>query len=406
VIIANRFPAILACGLILVFGRCEAQQSAPVTIPVEVTSGLVYMQGQVNQSGPLNVVLDTGSSFSIVDPSLAQTAGLTSSQSVEAAGMGKGASQTVHLFEDSELQWGNPTNPLQLLHQKGAMLPIHYISEQVGKRTDAIFGSNLFLNYTIAVDYQQQRATFTSTDSETRPSGTAIPIEIFGNVPFVEVTIQGDDGEKVSGRFVADSGTAGAMILSKKFLEAHPRLIDKTHFANAPTVTAIGGEIHAQRIQIQEVGVGPFVFSKVIANVPDASVGILSNDSIAGTIGAGFFRRFTITWDYARKQMFLAPNNALKDPFETDSSGLHLVSSGPSYETSVVGSVLPGSPAALAGLSPGDQIIAIDGTKGLPLWEMAKIFGEAGRSVELTVQRKSNVLQVKLLLRNPFQNAN
>src|ERR1700679_2797818 len=182
------------------------------------------MQGQVNRSGPLNVVLDTGSSFSIVDPSVAQAAGLTSSQSVEAAGIGKGASQTVHLFEDSELQWGNPTNPLQLFHQKGAMLPIHYISEQVGKRTDAIFGSNLFLNYTIAVDYQQQRATFTSTDSETRPSGTAIPIEIFGNVPFVEVTIQRDDGERVSGRFVADSGTAGAMILSKKFLEAHPRL--------------------------------------------------------------------------------------------------------------------------------------------------------------------------------------
>jgi len=364
------------------------------------------MQGQVNRSGPLNVVLDTGSSFSIVDPSVAQAAGLTSSQSVEAAGIGKGASQTVHLFEDSELQWGNPTNPLQLFHQKGAMLPIHYISEQVGKRADAIFGSNLFLNYTLTVDYQEQRATFTPTDSEAKPSGTAIPIEIFGNVPFVEATIQGDDGEKVSGRFVLDSGTAGAMILGKKFLEAHPRLIDKIHFADGPTVTAVGGQIHSQRIQIQEVSMGPFVFSKVIANVPDASVGILSNDSIAGTIGAGIFRRFTVTWDYARKQMFLSPNSVLKDPFETDSSGLHLVSSGPSYETSVVDSVLPGSPAALAGLSPGDQIIAIDGTKGLPLWRIAKIFSEAGRSVDVAVQRKSSMLQLKLLLRSPFQNAN
>lgn len=387
--------------------RCLSQRNdAPVTVPMQAISGLVYMQGEVNRSGPLNVILDTGSSVSIVSPSVARTAGLTSTQTTEAAGMGKGTSETLHLFEDSDLQWGSPTDRLQLLHQKGAILPIDYISEEVGKRADAIFGSNLFLHYTITVDYQQQRATFTPSGAETRPPGTPIPIQIYGDVPFVEATLQGEDGEKVTGLFFVDSGTTGAMMLNRKFLEAHPQLLAKAHFVDTPTVTAVGGKIHSSRVQIPQVNVGPFVFSEVVAGVPDTSVGVLSNASVSGIIGAEVLRRFTVTWDYTNKRVFLLPNNTLKETFETDASGLHLTAPGPEYRTVRIDSVLPGSPAALVGLQPGDEILAVDGNNGLPLWKVAEAFRKAGTSVVLKVQRKTTMLKITLSLRNPFQSTN
>jgi hypothetical protein len=94
-------------------------------------------------------------------------------------------------------------------------------------------------------------------------------------------------------------------------------------------------------------------FSEVVAGVPNASSGVLSNANIAGFIGAGILKRFTVTWDYTHSLMFLLSNRALQAPFETDASGIHLVSPGPKYQAVVIDSVLPNSPAGLGRIGSG-----------------------------------------------------
>ena len=92
-ICARRLLTVLADVLLVGFmcSTCPGQQNQPpVTIPTPIISGLVYMQGEVNGSAPLNVVLDTGSGLSIVSPSVAQAVGLMSTQSTEAKGYRKG----------------------------------------------------------------------------------------------------------------------------------------------------------------------------------------------------------------------------------------------------------------------------------------------------------------------------
>ena len=241
------------------------------------------------------------------------------------------------MLDDCELQWGNYPGELRLLHQQGASIPIDYSSEEVGKRADAFFGSNLFLHYTITTDYEHERTTFAaSLGSGSAPSGSPIPIKIIGNVPYVEATIEGEDGKPITGLFLLDSGTAdakGAMILSKTFLDAHPGLIAEAHLVDAPAVTAVGGIIHFKLARVPHLILGPFHLSEVVAVVPNASSGLLANANIAGFIGAGILRRFTVTWDYAHSLMFLLPNHALRAPFETDASGIHLVSPGPKYQS-------------------------------------------------------------------------
>ena len=401
-----RRRAIFANALLfgLLCSNCLSQQGAPpVTALAQVISGLVYIQGEVNNSTPLNVILDSGASVSIVSPPLAETLRLTSTHSSEASGIAKGLDQTVHFVDDCELKWGSQASQISLLHQQSAILPIDYIAEQVGKRVDAIFGSNLFLHYTITVDYEQQRVTFTSPVSGAPILGTAIPVQVLSNTPFVEASIEGEDGKKVTALFLVDSGTTGAMILNKKFLESHPGLIAQTHFVDTPTVTAVGGAIHSKRVRVPHVGLGPFLFSGVVAAVPEASSGALSNATVAGFIGAGILKRFTVTWDYTGKRMVLLPNRTLSAPFETDASGLHLVSPGPQYQIVTIDSVLPGSPAAQAGLEPGDEILAVDEVSGLPLWKVSEALRKAGTSVVLTVQRKATILKITQPLRSPFQ---
>jgi hypothetical protein len=390
----------------LLCSTCAGQQSpSPVTVPTPIISGQVFMQGEVNNSEPLNVVLDTGSFVTIVSPSVVQAAGIVSNHTLEAAGIGKGSSRTVHMLDDCELRWGNSPRELRLLHQQGASIAIDSLSAALGKRTDAFFGSNLFLQYTITTDYEHERTTFAPPGFGPAPSGSPIGIKIMGTTPHVEATIVGEDGKAITGFFLLDSGTAdagAAMILSKTFLDAHPGLIAEAHLVDAPAVTAVGGIIHSKLGRVPHLILGPFQFSEVVADVPDASSGVLANANIAGFIGAGILRRFTVTWDYTHSLMYLLPNRALQAPFETDASGIHLVSPGPKYQAVMVDSVLPDSPAALAGLEPGDEIVSVDKARGAPLWKVSDALRKAGTTVVLEVRRNATALRIRLLLKSPF----
>jgi hypothetical protein len=369
---------------------------------MQVVGGLVYMQGQVNHSPPINVVLDSGASLSIVSPALAKAIGLKSTHSAEAASVGTGSSSTLHVLDDAELAWGNPESPMRLAHQPAAIYPIEYVSAQLGKRTDALFGSSLFLHYTITVDYEHERVTFAPPGKEPSTAGNPLPISIQSNTPFIEASVVGEDGERVTGLFLIDSGTSGAMLLNHSFVEAHPGLIAKSHFAESPAVTAVGGIIRSSRVRVPLMEIGPFQLSGVIAAVPEASTRMLANPRIAGFIGAGILKRFTVTWDYTNKSVSLLPNASLKEPFETDASGLHLTSTGPEYQAVLLDSVLAHSPAARAGLMAGDEILAVNDVAGLPVWKVAEALRKAGTSVLLKVKRQTQTLTVTLVLRSPF----
>jgi membrane-associated protease RseP (regulator of RpoE activity) len=188
-------------------------------------------------------------------------------------------------------------------------------------------------------------------------------------------------------------------------LKAHAGLITQTHFVDTPTVTVVGGTIHSKLVKVPHLDLGPFHLPEVVAVVPEASSGVLSNPSVAGFIGAEILKRFTVIWDYTGKRMVLLPNRTFGEPFETDASGLHLVSPGPQYQMVEIDSALPGSPAAQAGLKPGDEILAIDEVSGLPLWKVREALRKAETSVVLSIRRKTATLRVNLPLRNPFQQA-
>jgi membrane-associated protease RseP (regulator of RpoE activity) len=143
----------------------------------------------------------------------------------------------------------------------------------------------------------------------------------------------------------------------------------------------------------------------VVAVVPESSLGVLSDANIAGFIGAEILDRFTVIWDYPGKNMFLSPNHALGTPFDTDASGLHLISPGPEYQRVIIDNVLPGSPAAIAGLELDDEILAVNAIGRLPLWKVSRVLRQADTSVLLTVQRKTRVVKFTVPLRSPFSKA-
>ncbi|MDN5864382.1 MAG: PDZ domain-containing protein [Gammaproteobacteria bacterium] len=69
-------------------------------------------------------------------------------------------------------------------------------------------------------------------------------------------------------------------------------------------------------------------------------------------------KRFTVTFDYANKYMYLKPNKNYGNPMHFTRTGIF---AKPGKNGFVVTTVIKGSPAAQAGIEAGDVITAING---------------------------------------------
>lgn len=116
---------------------------------------------------------------------------------------------------------------------------------------------------------------------------------------------------------------------------------------------------------------------------------------IAGLIGFSFTRRFRLVIDLREQVLWWTPRLVEADQrvFEHSSVGVQLVRDDSGLRiTSVAG----GSPAAHAGLRPGDRLIAIDGApvQGLALEEAGlRLEGRPGTKVRLTLSRGSRTYE-------------
>jgi predicted aspartyl protease len=369
-----------------------------VSVPIDLVSNLPFLPVRVNGSEALSGILDSGAGISVVDPHVANTLGLLSAGSVQAGGFGQGTDQTLHLVDHANLTLGSPGKELSLSNQAIAVLPIDYIGSQTGRRTDALFGSNIFQGFRVTVDYEHRKAVFASFDAPFQGTGYAIPIDVTDNVPVVDVTLSGENGVETKTKVVVDIGTTGALIISKQFMDAHPELSAGHSWVDAPSASAVGGTVQFKLIRLTGLKLGPFRLSAPIAVVPGKASGVLATPGLAGLLGGEVLNRFTVTWDYQSGRMWLVPNGRLHRPFEADASGLHLVARGARLEEIFVDEVLSGSAADQAGLRVGDRIVEADG-RALRLWELGKILMRSGSVVSLTIARDGAERRVLLHLK-------
>jgi len=370
---------------------------ASITVPIELISNLPFLPVRVNGSEVLNGILDSGAGISVVSPQHAMDLGLLSTGSVKAGGFGQGADQTLHLVEQTDLSVGTQGNELTLPHQTIAVLPIDYIGSQTGHPTDALFGSNLFKNFRITLNYARQTATFAPFGAPWHVPAVAIPIDVSGNVPIVDVTLTGENGAAVTARFVVDIGTTGALIMSRQFLDAHPQLTEGHAWVKAPSASAVGGSIDFNLIRLTGLTLGPFRLKAPIAAVPAQASGVLATPGLAGLLGGEVLNRFTVSWDYQHEQMWLVPNGRLHRLFKADASGLHLIARGTNLDEIYIDEVLPRSSADRAGLRAGDRVVEVNG-RAPKLWKLGELFTHSGTTVSLSILRGSAPRRLKLHL--------
>jgi hypothetical protein len=374
-------------------------------IDTQIVLGLTYIRGSINGSRPLDVVLDSGASESIVTPQLTEELHLKTEETAAAAGPGRGGDNLLHMVHGATLTLGGTT----IVDQTIAALPIDYVAQQAGVPTDGIFGGNFFTSFVVDEDYTAH--TVRLLDSATfAPSAdfVSVAVNLASNVAFTRLAFRAPDGSELSGIFEIDSGLVADLIFAEPFVKAHPALLAGKR-VDLPSVTAVGGNMQIQAGRIQALTLGSFVLKEPVAIFPSNAAGVLANAQIAGILGTGVLKRFHVIFDWPHQRMLLAPGPDVNIRSPGSCSGLSLRVALPDYHRLLVKGVIAGSPAAQAGFLAGDVIEAVArGTDelrpdpGLQLAAVVKELGEPGQSFAVLIVRQGKPMRLTFLTRELY----
>ena len=122
---------------------------------------------------------------------------------------------------------------------------------------------------------------------------------------------------------------------------------------------------------------------------------------MAGEIGGGLLRRFTVILDYPHQQLILEPNAHLSEEDQEDKSGISVMVSGPDLKVFEVAQVEAGTPAAEAGIRKGDIIAGVDeeAAADLTLAELRDLFRQVGHRYKLVISRSGETIEMNVQMR-------
>ena len=369
-----------------------------VAIPFDFSSNKIYVPARVNGHGPFSFIVDTGSIAMVVDNGCADSVGIRSRDRFDVHGAGDGA-----LSASSASNIDFNVGDAALAKQQINVMPINTaISRSEGRRVDGLLGCPFFENFIVEIDYARREINFWRRQSAipTSTVGDTLAIELERGNIFTRANIILPDGEKITGRFVVDTGWRSAISLSTSFARDH-RIAQRVHGITATAGVGIGGPVTASISRLKGLEFGSTQLEQPIVDVAQSGAGFLNEENFAGVVGAEVLRRFRVVLDYPHRRMFLQPNESIHEPFEFDMSGMYLLADGQDFHSFRIASVTAGSPAAETGLRANDIIETINDrpSASFTLEELRRLLRKEPGELTLKVRRGNDVRTVRLRLR-------
>jgi PDZ domain/Aspartyl protease len=257
---------------------------------------------------------------------------------------------------------------------------------------DGIVGLFNFRQWVAELDYQTPTVRLHDAKGFQGKS-ESVPISIEQTNPMAEVRLTLRAGEEIRGRFVVDTGAAGSLAyLSYSFA-------DRLHLADRG-LRWVADSMGNRAARIARLSVGPYGVDQAVIRVFPAR-GFGGTVEPDGMLGVDFLRRFRVFFDYGRERLVLEPNAFYSAPDRFDASGIRIYKDAVERRGLSVFLVVPGTPAAEAGVKEGDRLLAVDGAPVdlMSAGRVSELLMEEGAERSLLLQRGPAVLIVRLKLR-------
>ncbi|MFN0152263.1 MAG: aspartyl protease family protein [bacterium] len=342
----------------------------------------------VNGRGPYAFFLDTGAGATCIDEGVARDLGLEQAGAIEAKGIG--GSVTVSYVRVDTLAIGT----LSLLSQKLVAIPLANIPgiESMGVR--GILGYDFFSRFVVRLDYERELLSIYAPGAFTpSTTATAIPISLEGNVPSAAGVVDG----RLEGVFRIDTGSGASLDLHAPFVARHRLLESAARVAHRPHA-GVGGMQLSAVTRLSSFTLGPHVVRNLVVGLSESTDGVFATTKLAGNLGAGVLRRFTVIFDYEGKTMYVEPNANFEEYDRFDRSGMACWREAGALVALHVGK---NTPAWRAGIRDGDEILAINGLAAAS-WDdgalAETLAGEVGRLLSVRYKRGGAIESVQFRL--------
>ena len=382
-----------------------------VDIRFELIHNLIIVPVFINNSDTLKFILDTGVSHTMITSMRGTyTSSFNFAREINLYGLGEGNQVTAYHSFGNVIELpgviGFNHNIIILKEE------FDFLSQGLGTQIHGLLGFDVFDSFVVEIDYKGKKMTLYDPkfyeqrrrDNMLKKS-EIIEMEIVRRKPFIEATVIDENNRSLPARLLVDSGASHALTLFTS-TDRNVEIPDNSIY----TFIGVGlsGDIYGYIGRAKRFEIGSFKFKKPIITYPDEASVQISNyeNNRSGSIGADVLKRFTVVFDYHRGEMILRPNSFYKDDFTYNLSGIDLTTPFPDIPIYQVTKVRRGSPAWIAGLEVGDQIVTINGieTSEFELSNLLQMLqSRAGRTIRVGVKREDQLIQAKFTLEDPIK---
>ena len=201
----------------------------------------------------------------------------------------------------------------------------------------------------------------------------------------------------ISGEFALDTGNGGSTVIQHLWAENNG-LADQMKRGVEMVSFGSGGETKNWASRIHEFEIAGRTFQNTIGRYAEDKQGSFSSRTEAGNIGTELLANFKLDFDYSHDRVwFEYVPGYTPPPFQR--SGMSLYRDEP--KKLLVANVLPGGPAAKAGLRKDDVVITIAGKQAelIGRREVSRILSQTpGTIIPVTYSRDGKELKAEIAL--------
>ncbi len=349
-------------------------------VPFLTQRNLLVISARLNGRGPFNFLLDSGVGSSLLTSvALADSLGLRHGTEYRLLGVG-GTDSGLRAYETTNvrttLPGGVEAAGLTWLVLTTDVLDL---SGYVGMPMHGILGADLFRSFVVTI-HPDTRVLELSDPATYRPPTSkrwaSLPLTLDQDKAYVMADVELLAAAPGPGpgararveppaplplRLVLDTGAGHALSLETS---ADARLYLPAERLRTDLGRGLSGLVSGWLGRVASVRLGRYQLPQVLTSFPDSSQvhGRLSGPARGrqGNLGYEMLKRFTTVIDYPHRRLLLRPNASWREPFEHDMCGLDLLATGPDFRRYVVLRVVPGSPAAAAGIVEGEEVMSLN----------------------------------------------
>jgi hypothetical protein len=324
------------------------------TTPMHFQGNVLLVEASINGSRSMPFILDTGG-HAILTEDTAKQLGLISQGKGISTGSGPG-SMSLAYTKVAKLTMG----AAEIRDQPFLVMPYGYSFAERGEKPSiaGILGLEIFERFAVTFDYDHAQLVLQPFDHGSPPAaakGNGLPLRFTFDMPVVDASLDGKRGV-----FGIDTGNSGFLLLFPQWAEREGLI---AHYAKGypQTTGGVGGAFLSHIAHIRSLQLGDATVGNPLAQLTRADAGAVGNPTEAGNIGQDVLSRFNVHFDYRRQTMTLLPRNPLP-PRRFATAGLRASKLDAQHaDRFKVSWVVPGGPAAEAGLRKGDEIVEVDG---------------------------------------------